>query len=55
MVKFSTAALFVPLFVTLAFVPAAPVVVVPTDTVAAAPRAPLGSSVITLTGVSLSM
>jgi hypothetical protein len=54
-VKLNTAALVVPLFVTLALVPALPVVVVPTVTVAAAPRAPLGSSVMTFTGDSLSM
>ena len=37
MVKLNTAADVVPLFVTLAFVPAAPVVVAPTVTVAAVP------------------
>jgi hypothetical protein len=40
-VKLNTAALVVPLFVTLAFVPAEPVVVVPTVTVAAVPVAPV--------------
>jgi hypothetical protein len=39
-VKLNTAADVVPLFVTLAFVPAAPVVVVPTATVAALPCGP---------------
>ena len=42
MVKFSTAAELVPLLVTAADVPAAPVVTVPTDTVAAAHCAPVG-------------
>ena len=41
-VKLKTAALVVPLFVTLAELPAGPVVVVPTDTVAAAPGLPPG-------------
>jgi hypothetical protein len=57
-VKLKTAADVVPLLVTLAFVPAAPVVVVPTATVAdvpAAPLAPVGSTVMTRTGHSLSM
>ena len=39
-VKLKIAALFVPLLVTVAFVPAAPVVVVPIDIVAALPVAP---------------
>jgi hypothetical protein len=39
-VKLNTAALVVPLLVTLAFVPALPVVVVPTDTVAESPFGP---------------
>jgi hypothetical protein len=39
-VKLKTAALLVPLLVTVAFVPAAPVVVLPMDMVAALPVAP---------------
>ena len=41
MTKFNTALLSVPVLVTLAFVPGAPVVVVPTWTVAAVPSAPV--------------
>ena len=41
MTKFNTALLSVPALVTLAFVPGAPVVVVPTWTVAAVPSAPV--------------
>ena len=40
-VKFKTAAEVVPEFVTEAFVPAAPVVVVPTETLAAVPAGPV--------------
>ena len=44
MTKFNTALLSVPVLVTLAFVPGAPVVVVPTWTVAAVPSAPVAPS-----------